>query len=615
MDLEEHKKQFRLDYEQTADLRKQMAEDKRFYLGDQWSKEDKEKLEAEFRPAAVYDEIGPSIDLIAAIYRENKLDISYVPVDDFADFQVAITLTRIAKNVLYRNNFEFTENDTFDDQLIKGAAGWICYIDKVTDDIIIDRERPERIIWDRDSEIYDRSDAQRVSRWKWMSLNQIKSEYHGVKGIEELVFPGKDEWETMIREEDDKKFDIHSEPSDYPSPDKKKEYLYLDFERKRLRVIESWYYNYEKEVWLRDLDTKETQPTKFKSIKEAQEQIAYMGYEEVPESLSFFERYVKKVKKLTYCLDKILQDDYWTYTSILPVVPVYGVFYDGEILSMVTKAKDPQRDKNKRRIQGIDILNKLPSAGFVHVKGHVENIDEIRKHGFKPGFDVELSEDSIIGTHFQIIEPPKWPTGLARYEETAKQEIRENTGANVDLRGLKEGGAEPGYAIHLRQRAGTMQSSRYANNIRRSKMILGNLILEMIQNVWTYNKIIRLIGSGQPEETVSINQPAQAVDQMGNPMVDQMGYPITQILNNTTIGKYDVRVSEAKSAPTLRILEFEQMMAMRKEGIPILPERIIEKSDLSNKDDLLADLKKLEMQAQQMQAQGQIPPELQGGQK
>jgi len=67
---------------------------------------------------------------------------------------------------------------------------------------------------------------------------------------------------------------------------------------------------------------------------------------------------------------------------------------------------------------------------------------------------------------------------------------------------------------------------------------------------------------------------------------------MVQFKNNLTVGKYDVRMAEVPSSPTMRQAEFVELMEMLERGVlPLTPgiaQFILRSSDLSLKNDLLA---------------------------
>ena len=221
---------------------------------------------------------------------------------------------------------------------------------------------------------------------------------------------------------------------------------------------------------------------------------------------------------------------------------------------MVTDLLDPQKERNRRRMQALHILTTLINSGVITVSGTVENPDQLQMLGSRPGVVITLKKGVIIDQVFRRLDPTNWPQGLFQYEQEAKENLREISGANVDLRGIKEGGAEPGYAIALRQRAGLTQVEEYYDNERRTKQIEGHLGLDLMQSLWTYHKFLRIAG----EQAVEINRPTAE-----------------GIMNDITIGQYDVKIDVSKSAPSLRYANLEQVVMLRRDMQVLIPDQEI----------------------------------------
>lgn len=570
MNLDTAQRLFAHDLGKVSELRNEQKTEWEMYWNrvdgeqGQWTSEERQGHKDQKRKSVSINEIRPSVKLISGVQRQAKLDIHYFPTEG-QDVQTAALLNFGFKYIANRNGYEFLANERFKEGLIKRESYtvWTPNFDQdPKGDILVEKEIAERIIWDADSEKYDRSDAERVFQWKWISPMKIKIRF----GVD-IKIPAKGEMDGMLNQ-----LGLEDKPASVDLPVDEQDYrhrkgsplptLFLDTDSQKVRLIKMWYKKAVDVFFVIDLETEQIDPLPFETKIDAMEFMANS-----PMNYALIEKTIERIFLYTYCWDKELENLEWgyfrktdkrfiPYTRRLPVAPYYAEFFDGKISGMITDLLDPQRERNRRRMHALHIMTTLINSGVVYTEGSVVNESELESLGSKPGIRIVLKKGARYGIDFVRLDPTTWPTGIFQYEQEAKQNIHDISGANIDLRGIKEGGSEPGYAISLRQRAGLTQVEEYFDNERRTKQIEGSLALDLMQSVFTYHKILRIAG----ENPVEINVPtAQG------------------IINDITVGDYDVNVDVSKSAPSLRYANLEQVISLRRDLKVVMPDQTIVK--------------------------------------
>ncbi len=131
-------------------------------------------------------------------------------------------------------------------------------------------------------------------------------------------------------------------------------------------------------------------------------------------------------------------------------------------------------------------------------------------------------------------------------------------------------------------------------------------MLDLVQEFYTEERLMTIThdqATGE-SETFAVNQPNP------EPETGEEENPYQEIINDLTLGEYDVVVSSVPQRETLEDSQFEQAMAMREAGI-MLPDSVyIDSSRLMNKKDIIKQMQEAanspEAQAQkQLQTRGQ----------
>lgn len=197
------------------------------------------------------------------------------------------------------------------------------------------------------------------------------------------------------------------------------------------------------------------------------------------------------------------------------------------------------------------------------------------------------------------IQPNQVPTGLDNMAERAIQLGSLVSGVSDIFQGQK-GPEVTGVAIQSRVQQNAVGLAAPIDNLFRTRHILAKRILELIQSFYTEERMFIITipnpETGQPEQqSVTLNQPEYQDD-------------IIKYLNDTTEGTYDVIISDVPDQVSFQNAQFNQLIEMRKFGIEVPDDVLIQHSSISNKNEIVKrmqgqqdpEVKRMEQEAAQL---------------
>lgn len=137
------------------------------------------------------------------------------------------------------------------------------------------------------------------------------------------------------------------------------------------------------------------------------------------------------------------------------------------------------------------------------------------------------------------------PVGALQMAMHAADNIKATTGIFDASLGSKSNETS-GKAIMARQREGDVANFHYVDNLARSIRHAGRCIMDMIPKIYDTERVVRIMGEDESVESAPVNKALPA------PQMDEKTGAIKTVLNNLTVGKYDVTVSVGPAYSTLR---------------------------------------------------------------
>ena len=193
----------------------------------------------------------------------------------------------------------------------------------------------------------------------------------------------------------------------------------------------------------------------------------------------------------------------------------------------------------------------------------------MEEHGAETGLVVEYARGT---TPPMKISPNTIPTGLDRIAQKAAANIQSISGINESMLGT-DSAEVSGIAIQAKQNRGAIMIQVPLDNLRKTRHYLAEKILNLIQSFYTEQRIIQVTNEADPMKP-------------REPMVINQMTPEGQIINDLTLGEYDVVVSTAPARDSFDEVQFAEALNLRQVGVAVPDDAIIEYSHLARKGEL-----------------------------
>lgn len=554
--------------------------------GEQWSAEDKALLDAEGRPYYEFNELMPSVNSAIGYQIQNRMDIAFRPRGGASDMEKATILSKVVMQIADQNKLHWKETQVFSDGLIeqRGYFDIRMNFDKnIKGDIDIQFLDPRDVIPDPDAKSYDPASWADVTVSRWLLLDEIEERY-GRPARDAAEKSGDDttDFGDTDEETERNRFGINPGTGRYDAYTNEKDGL------KRYRVIDRQKTCMEMTKCMVFPDTGDIKAVA--DMTEAQIQEATAA------GAKNAKRMRKRIKWVVSTFSTTLHEDWSPYEDI-SIVPYFAYFRRGKTRGMIDNGIGPQQALNKAVSQFIHIINTSANSGWVVEENSLTNMetDDLEQVGAKTGVVIEYKKGATPPAKIQANQVPQ---GVDRLIDRATQALKDVTVPD-SMRGL-QGNAVSGVAKQADQFASQQQLAVPLDQLAYTRQILASRIAKLVQKYYDSYRIFRItetdpITGKEVENTIEINKP----DGMG-------GY-----LNDITMGEYDVVITEQPMQVTFENSQFEQALAMRKEGVKLPDATVIRYSNLADKHEIMATMEQsgepvdptLEAKAKLMEAQ------------
>lgn len=551
----------------------------RMYLGGglQWLAEDYTALaEVNIKPIE-QNQILPKVNAALGYQIANRMDISFVPRNDGADDDKANILSKVIRQIADANKLHWLETGVCGDGFIQERGYYdlrISYDTNMLGEITIEALDPLDVVPDPDAKEYDPNSWADVIVTRWYSLDDIERMYgkEARQAIEEYTGSERD-FGDYNTEERRNKFGTNYIGESTDSYDSVLEGI----DTRRIRVVDRQY-------WVRERIKVAVWPTgEVESIEDAtpEEMAAYKA-----DGAFFTKRMMKRVRWLVSSNDIVLFDSYSPF-PFFTIVPFFPIFRRGITRGIVNNAISPQEMLNKALTSYLHIVNGASNSGWIVEDGSIVNMDEIEfeDRAAQTGLIIKVKPDTK--NQPQKIMPNPAPAGIDKFIDRTYTGISDTMGINESMEGQDSDEDMSGIAIQSRQFAAQQKLAVPLDNLARTRHMLAERLLWMVQNFYTAPRLFRITDDNGAGDKSTQDLP------VNHPMDDG------SVLNDLTIGTYDVVISEQPMHITFDNTQFEQVMKMLEQKIPIPPEWVLKYSNLQEKDQL----------AKAMKAAAQPPPD------
>lgn len=269
-------------------------------------------------------------------------------------------------------------------------------------------------------------------------------------------------------------------------------------------------------------------------------------------------------EKRPYSIDRFPFIAYSAYH--FPEVQNYEYRYQG----LVRNIRDSQIELNRRRNNMLDMFSAQVQSGIIAKEDAFVQPEEAYKQG--PGQVLWTKQSTNIQTDVQIIQPPQIPQSIFELQKMLDEEIMSIAGINEELFGETPKGDPSGFLTQLRMGAGLTSLQTIFDSLNESQICLGEIMLEMIQENFSFGKMRKILGRDPIEN-----------------------------FRDREFRKYRCVVEEAELTTTQRELQFLQALQLKQLGVNIPSKYLLEKSTLQGKTELIASIQEEEQKMAQMQ--------------
>lgn len=255
-------------------------------------------------------------------------------------------------------------------------------------------------------------------------------------------------------------------------------------------------------------------------------------------------------------LYKITATDILERTEIkcdwIPVFPVYGdeIDIEGKVVrsGIVRNAKGPAQAYNVMISGATEEIALRSKAPYIGGEGQFEGHEQEWAQANNRAFPFLEYKPTTVGE--QIVPPPARqamadiPTGMLAMAMHAQDNKKKTTGLFDASLGAR-GSATSGRQEIAQQREGDMANFHYMDGLLRTIRHCGRCLVCMIPYYYDTERVVRILGEDGEENFARINQPN--LDK--KPGKDGT---IHSVLNDVTVGEYDITVSAGPSYSTMR---------------------------------------------------------------
>ena len=567
--IKEAQEAFEAIAQHERDNRKAWEDDIDFALNEnQWPEQIRRQRELEARPCLTVSKLAAMGRQVVNDARQNKPGIIVHPADDNADPETAEVFNGIIRNIEVTSNAEVAY-DTALEHAVFGGFGYFrintAYTsdDTFDQDIVIERiSNPLSVYGDCYSEAADSSDWNTCFVTDLMTKAQFEKQY---KGGDPVSWEQDGAWRTVQAPwlEDD-----------------------------MVMVAEYW--------------KREDVPRKVlllsdQSIVGADEYVQNQGLYEAMGVQVVSERTVRSHKVTQRVLSgaEELSKVEWAGRYI-PIIPVYGseVNFKGKRSwrSLIRGSKDSQRMFNYWRTTSTELVALAPKAPFIGRKGAFDT-DQQKWATANTNAHAYLEYD---GPEMPQRQPfAGIPAGALQEALNAADDIKATMGIYDASLGARSNETS-GKAILARQMEGDTATFHFIDNLSRAIRHAGRVIIDLIPQVYSVPRIVRVLGADGTPEMKPVNQPFKAGEEE-NPETGE----IEEIMKiyDLSVGKYDCVVKVGPSFNTRREEAASQMIELIRaypDAAPIIGDLLAKNLDWPGADEVAERLKAM------------LPPQVKG---
>ena len=571
-------------------------EDREFRYGKQWSSEQRATLEARGQAPIVVNRIHPAVEAAKAMLTTNKPSFRVSPRED-SDNKTAQAVNGMLEYIWHISDGDQVLRNVIDDYYVTGMGCLLTYQDPLKDsgkgDICLRDIDPLNVYIDPNSRDRGCEDAENIIISRLFTKDQAKKLYPMYeKAIANASTDSfvSDMPQTTREDDGEAIFPEDSETQTRTTFGEGDEYIrgyerYRKVHKELHRIHETWNGREEliddeafqvyisKPAWIINGQIVTSPQLANQVMEQLNQQYGQMATQakmtgqQIPKPPEVKEvthldllkqgaikDVVVTVKRVEMC---VVMGDKYLYKRTLPTEFYPIVFF----MNMHTRTPYPISDV--RMVKGLqEYINKTRSLIIAHAttstnlkvlvpSGSVD-MKEFEEKWAQPGVGIEVDFD--MGQPM-IAQPAPLPNELYTNEKQAATDIDHALGLYEMMMGNSQAAPHTYKATISLDEFGQRKMKSKLSDIEFGLRKTGLVVIDLMQQLYTEEKVVRIL---KPNNTVSeymINK--RMIDDKGN----------SRILNDISMGKYDVVVVTGSTLPTNRYAQLEMYLESFKNGI------------------------------------------------
>ncbi len=536
-----------------------------FYRGEQWDEADIAHLDNEGRPALTINTILPTVNTVIGEQSTRRADVQFKPRRGGVQ-EIANTLTKLYMQISDNNKLDWTEAQVFADGLIQDRGYFdvrMDFDDHMEGEIRIKAKDPLDILIDPDAKDWDPKTWNEVFETRWMSVDEIE-EVYGLKKADKLRMIAENGSTLGIDsiEYEEQRFGDTNTGMEY-GKDMPKDPEELGACR-AIRVIERQYRRLVKgKFYVDPLTGDQREVPEFWSSRKTNQFADEYG-------LTVIEKMTRRVR-WTVTADLVVLHDDWSPYEDFTIVPYFPYWRRGKPFGIVRNLLSPQEQLNKISSQELHIVNTTANSGWIVENGSLTGMtaDDLEEHGATTGLVLEFNRGSSPPAK---IPPNQIPTGLDRLGTKAAANIKQISGVSDAMLGTDKPEVS-GIAIQAKQQRGALMIQVPLDNLAKTRLYLAENILRLVQRFYTEQRVIQVTNENDPMKP-------------REPMMVNEVTPEGEIINDLTLGEYDVIIGTQPARDSFDETQFAEALSLKSVGVPVPDDMIVEYSHLQRKEEL-----------------------------
>ena len=521
--ITEAKQFLKLANDADTNNRAEALEDLKFAAGDQWPVEIQNSRNLEARPCLTINKIDAYVRQVTNQQRQQRPRIKVHGMNNQSDAKIAEILTGISRHIEVQSDADHAYDNAFNYAVRCGFGYWRVKTDYVREDSF-DQEiyiepihNPFTVYFDPNSTLPDGSDAEKCL------ITQVVS-----KKIFEKMYPDAETGVGFTQK---------------GTGDTNAEWVM----KEDIRIAEYWYTERKADKLCLLSDGSKV----FRSDLPSDADLLIRSLVVIDERPTL----KKQIKMIKCTAMEVLEEGDWA-SKYIPIIPVYGeefvVDNKRKKYGLVRMAKDAQRMYNFWKTSITESIALAPKAKWLLAEGQDEGHEnEWAQANIKSMPVLRYKQKDIEGVPAPAptrIQPEAPPAGIMAAADGVNSDMQAILGI-FDPNQMATGNIS-GKALNGQQQQIDLTNFHYYDNLTRSIKHTARIILDLVPKIYDQARVMRIIGDDGKPDLVEINKL----------QTDEQG--VQKILNDVTVGEYDVVMDTGPGYNSKRIEAVNSMMPM-----------------------------------------------------